>query len=287
MTDMRASDAEIRFLDREYNPRTQIPEFAAIFSRWKGSAQQARESLRARLDVRYGPGTAETLDFFPAPTTGSPLLIFLHGGYWRALDKSDFSWIASVYVASGISVAIVNYGLAPATELGEIVRQARRACGWLYVNAPALGVDPDRIVCTGHSAGGHLTAMMLATDWTTLSPRLPQRLLAGAVAISGLFDLAPLTRAEFLRHDLHLDVERARDLSPIYLTWHNDVPLLRAVGACESSEFQRQSILIGRHWPRACEREIIRVPGCHHLSVCEALGTADSLLFQATCSLLS
>jgi arylformamidase len=274
------------FLDRQYNPRTQVPQFAEFFSRMKRRAREARDSTQVQLDVRYGPAAAETLDFFPAAGAGRPLLVFLHGGYWRALDKEDFSWIVPPYVAEGISVAVVNYGLAPATPMAQIVEQTRRACIWLHQNARALNIEPGRLVCAGHSAGGHLTAMMLATEWPAIAPQLPRRLLSGAVAISGLFDLEPLTRADFLRHDLQLDEASARRLSPAFLPWHNDVSLLRAVGALESSEFHRQSELIAQHWKLACERELIDVPECNHFSVCEAFAAPDSVLFQAARSVI-
>jgi arylformamidase len=214
-------------------------------------------------------------------------LVFVHGGYWRALDKDDFSWVAPPYVAAGISVAVVNYGLAPATALMQIVEQVRRACAWLHHNARALDVDAGRMVCSGHSAGAHLTAMMLATDWPGVWPEFPQRLLSGAVTISGLFDLEPLTRAEFLRDDLRLDQVLTRALSPAFLPWRNDVPLVRAVGEHESAEFHRQSTLIAERWPQACERELIAVPGCNHLSVCDAFADPGSALFQATRGLFS
>jgi len=274
-------NADAEWLDREYNPRTQIPQFAEFFSRWARTAHEARESLQGRLDLRYGPAPAETLDFFAAPGSGKPLLLFLHGGYWRALDKKDFSWIAPAYVAAGISVAIINYGLAPATPIAQIIQQVRRACAWLHGNAHELDIDAERLVCAGHSAGGHLTAMMLATDWPHISPQLPPRLLAGALTISGLFDLTPLTRAEFLRYDLQLEQSLAHELSPAFLPWHNDVPLVRAVGALESAEFHRQSTMMKQHWPRACERELLEVPGCNHLSVCDALGMPGTILFEA------
>jgi arylformamidase len=214
-------------------------------------------------------------------------LIFIHGGYWRALDKNDFSWIATAYVAAGFSVAVLNYGLAPATSLPEIAAQMRRACVWLHRNARELEIDPLRIVCSGHSAGGHLTAMMLATDWTQIAPDLPARLLAGAVAVSGLFDLAPVARAPFVRDDLQLDEALVRQLSPAFLPLHNDVPLLLAVGALETAEFQRQSQLIASHWPLACRDVLLELPGCNHYTACEALAAPGSALFQAVCSMLS
>jgi arylformamidase len=271
------------FLDREYNPRVQIAQFAEFFGRWKADALKARESSVARLDVAYGPAAAETLDFFPAAAAKvpSPLLIFIHGGYWRVLDKADFSWIALPYAAAGISVAVLNYGLVPKTSMPEIVNQIRRACAWLHANALSLDVDPARIFCCGHSAGGHLTAMMLATDWPALSKSLPKRLLAGALTVSGVFDLRPLTHAEFLRKDLGLDESGARAISPVFLTLRNEAPLLTAVGALESGEFHRQSRLIAEHWPTAVAGALLDVPACNHFSVCDALATPGNVLFES------
>lgn len=274
-------------LEREYNPRIQVPEYASYFARWKDSALEVRRVAEAHLNLRYGLLPSERLDFFPAVGSGNPLLIFVHGGYWRTLDKDDFSWVSPPYVAAGISVAVVNYGSLPGTPLLLIVEQVRRACAWLHHNARALSIDPGRIVCSGHSTGGHLTAMMLATDWPGVWPEFPQRLLSGAVTVSGLFDLEPLTRAEFIRNDLRLEPALARALSPVFLPWRNDVPLVRSVGAEETAELHRQSTLLGAHWPLACERELIEVPGCNHLSVCDAFADTRSQLFQATTELLS
>ncbi len=287
-------DSESGLLDREYNARAQVPEFASYIARWADlsrearmpSRETARHSTRVRLDLRYGLAPAERLDLFQAAGRSSPLLIFVHGGYWRALDKSDFSWIAPAYVAAGISVAILNYGLLPATPLLQIVEQVRRACAWLYHNARALEVDPARMVCGGHSAGGHLTAMMLATDWPGVWSEFPRRLLSGAVAVSGLFDLEPLTRAGFLRSDLQLDPVLTRALSPAHLQWRNDVPLVRAVGELESAGFHRQSDLIAQQWPQACG-PLIELPGCNHFSACDAFADPRSALFQATVRLMS
>jgi arylformamidase len=273
-------------LDLEYNPRIGVADVAGIFARWQNNSHEARERLTCKLDLRYGPAPAETLDFFPASGPNRPLLIFVHGGYWRALDKKDFSSVAPAYVAAGFSVAVPNYGLAPATPLTEIVAQIRRACVWLYRNASGLDVDPLRIVCSGHSAGGHLTAMMLATEWPRLAADLPTRLLSGAVAVSGLFDLDPVARAPFLRDDLRLDASLVRQLSPALLPLHNDVPFLLAVGALETAEFHRQSQLIASHWPLSCRATLLDLPGCNHFTACEALATPGSALFESVCSIL-
>jgi arylformamidase len=274
------------YLDLQYNPRLRVPDFAAIFSRWKTQAKLTAASIEVRRDLPYGPEIVERLDFFRSNRDRSPLLIFLHGGYWRALDKDDFSWIAAPYVQSGVSVAVVNYGLMPSTPLDRIVQQARHACAWLYKNADALGVRSSEIFCSGHSAGGHLTDMMLATDWKLAGTGLPQRLLAGGIAISGLFDLDPLARAPFLRDDLRLDADGVRRLSPVQLPLLNEAPLLRALGALESEEFHRQSQVIARVWPAACQSELMRIPDCNHMTVCDAFADPQAKLYAAARTLI-
>ncbi|MCK6430400.1 MAG: alpha/beta hydrolase, partial [Burkholderiaceae bacterium] len=240
----------VEFCEREYNARAAIPDHPQIFARWAEQAAATRRLRACLVDLPYGESSAEKLDLFPARSDNAPLFVFIHGGYWRSLDKSDFSWIAPPLVNHGIAVALLNYGLAPKTALEDIVRQMLRALAWLYRNADRYGFDPERIYVSGHSAGGHLTAMTMAALWDVYAPDLPRNLVKGGLAISGLYDLEPLVHAPFVNVDLKLDVRRARRLSPAYMPPATRAPLYTAVGALESSEFRRQNALIGKRWPQ-------------------------------------
>lgn len=268
-------------LDRQYHARAAIPDHPAIFERWRASSRAAREALRCEPDCHFGPASAEVLDLYPTAARNAPLLVFIHGGYWRSLDKQDFSFLAPAFVDAGVAVAMPNYGLAPATSIEDMVRQMLRALAWLYRTGPQLGIDARRIVVAGHSAGAHLAAMMLAADWPRWAPDLPPDLLSGAVCISGLYDLQPLVRAPFLQQDLRLTEEAAQLLSPIRYRPEQTTPLITAVGGEESAEFKRQNRLIRAAWPH-CFSHDLPLPGRHHLASVEALGDPAHPLFHAT-----
>lgn len=272
-------------LDHEYNARAAIPDHPQIFARWREESRAARAELRCEQDYCFGPAPAETLDLYPTAARNAPLLVFIHGGYWRSLDKQDFSFLAPAFVRAGVAVAIPNYGLAPATSIEDMVRQMLRALAWLHRTAPQLGIDARRMLVAGHSAGAHLAAMMLAADWPLLAPDPPPDLLCGAVCVSGIYDLQPLVRTPFLQQDLGLDAAAARRLSPIAYRPKLATPLLTAVGGKESAEFRRQNRLIREAWPH-CFRHDLPLPGRHHLASVEALGDASQPLFQATLRLL-
>lgn len=273
-------------LDREYNARAAIPDHPQIFARWREESRAARAELRHELDCCFGPAPAETLDLYPTAARNAPLLVFIHGGYWRSLDKQDFSFLAPAFVRAGVAVAMPNYGLAPATSIEDMVRQMLRALAWLHRSAPRLGIDARRIAVAGHSAGAHLAAMMLAADWPLMAPDLPPDLLCGAVCVSGIYDLQPLVRTPFLQQDLCLDAATAQRLSPIAYRPKLATPLLTAVGGKESAEFRRQNRLLRAAWPH-CPGHDLPLPGRHHLASVEALGAADQPLFQATLGLLA
>lgn len=272
-------------LERAYNVRAAIPEHPAIFARWREESLRTVDDLRSEQDYYYGPSPAETLDFFPAHRNRAPLLVFIHGGYWRSLDKSDFSFVAPAFVAAGISVAVVNYGLAPGTALPEMVRQMLRAGTWLHRHAADLGIDGERIHVAGHSAGGHLAAMMAAADWPAWSGDLPARLVKSVIAVSGLFDIVPVARAPFLRDDLGLDDDAAAAVSPANYAPPFPLPVLAAVGALESEEFHRQSRSLAAAW-KDCPVRVMSLADRHHLSAVEALADPSHELFHATVKII-
>lgn len=247
-----------------------------------------RASLPGRYDLQYGTSAIESLDYFPAANHAqdAPLLVFIHGGFWRRLHKDDFTWVAPAYVERGVSVAVVNYGLAPSTTLDEIVRQTRDAMAWLYGHAAELGFNRNRIVVSGHSAGGQLACMMLATDWPALDASLPNKLLAGCIALSPLADLAPLAHVPMLHNDLDFTSERIAAFSPARLKPIAGAPLIGAVGGKESDEFKRQLALIASAWPSCWQREIA-MPADDHLSLCEAFAKPGTPLFNATLALIA
>lgn len=245
----------------EYSPRLSVPGFADHFHRWAADSRAARQALEHHASLAYGPGEKETLDLFPASNSHN-LFVFIHGGYWRAFDKDDFSWIAPPLVRAGISVAVLNYPLCPAVHIADISEQCRKAVAWLYHHATRYGVSSQRMIISGHSAGGHLTGEMFTTHWADYN--VPSEAIGGGISIGGLFDLEPLIHVSF-NTDLRLDTTRARASSPALKQPTIEAPLVLAVGALESSEFHRQSQLLHQAWPNNCP-EVILLAGYHHFN---------------------
>jgi arylformamidase len=268
------------YYNREYNARAAIPEHPQIFARWADQAAATRRLRACLVDIPYGETALERLDLFPAQSDSAPLFVFIHGGYWRSLDKADFSWLAPPLTGRSIAVALLNYGLAPRTPLEEIVRQCLRAIAYLYRNGDRLGFDPERIFVGGHSAGAHLTTMMMAAHWSVYESDLPRNLIKGGLAVSGIYDLEPMVHTPFINVDLKLDRKRARRLSPADLTLNRDIPLFTAVGALESNEFRRQTALLGERWSRHLVRAVTE-PGVNHLTVAEQFADPGSELFAS------
>ena len=266
--------------DRQYNNRANIPEHPRILRDWAEASEQARQRTPGTLlDLRYGDEPGEGVDVFGAREmgAGAPLLVWIHGGYWRALSKSDHSFIAPPFVRAGAVVVVPDYALAPAVTLEHIVLQTARAVAWAWRQAPLFGADPNRIVVGGHSAGGHLAAMMLLCQWPRLAPELPVDVVRTALSLSGVFDLEPLRHAPFLAGDLKLDAPGAQRLSPACLP-APPAPrrLLAWVGEHETSEFGRQNRLIRRRWGALAVPVCEAVPGCHHMSILHTMADPAS-----------
>lgn len=271
-------------VERGYNNRAAVPEHPEWLARWTALSDAAIETLRPARDVRYGTALNETLDLYVPRSAARGTLLFIHGGYWRALDKSDHGFVAPPFVDAGFAVAVINYDLCPAVSVATIVDQSRNALQWLVREGPSRGA-PAPIVIAGHSAGGHLTAMMYATDWRARG--LASTPFAGGVSLSGVHDLTPLVQFSH-NVDLRLDEAEARRLSPINCRPLAEAPLVTAVGADETSEFVRQTRLLWDAWPQrrpAGAQAPMEIPARHHYSVVLDYTDADSALTRATLAL--
>jgi arylformamidase len=260
-------------LESEYNLRARHPDHPEIFDRWRTASDLVQRIEPRRLDVHYGDGPDETLDIFLTPRSGAPVMLYIHGGYWRSLDKADQSFIAPTFTAEGALVVMPNYTLCPAVGIEEIALQMTRALAWTYRHAGLYGGDPDRLYVVGHSAGGHLAAMMLSCRWKDVGSDLPAQLVAGACSISGLFDLEPLRLSPFVQCDLQLTPASVRRLSPAFFPRPRR-PLHVAVGGAETNEFQRQSALIRAQWGPTSVPVCETIAGFHHYSILHDLADA-------------
>jgi arylformamidase len=256
----------------EYNNRARVPEHPQIFERWKRDAATFRANHRhAEFGLSFGPSDRQCIDlFWPGAGRDARIVVFIHGGYWRSLDPFLFSHLAAGVNARGLAFALAGYDLCPSVTIAEIIEQQRGAITF-------LGKRHGRqLVVTGHSAGGHLAACMLATDWRARDAILPSNLVSAALSISGIFDLTPLVHTS-MNSDLKLDAEEARHLSPIF--W----PAPRAgrfdawVGGDESAEFLRQSKIIADAWTGVGARYQV-VSGANHFTVIDPLAEPDSAL---------
>ena len=273
------------FVEREYNLRQAFPDHPQWFARWSAESAAARSRLDSRLDIRYGSGPKQTLDLFPAESPRG-VLLFIHGGYWRALDKDDHSFVAPAFVDQGVGVVVINYDLCPNVSIAHIVEECRQAVAWLWREGRSQGVPVERLFIAGHSAGGHLVAMLYATDWRRYG--VPVDAIRGGLSISGVFDLEPLIQVSF-NADLKLDNGKARAMSPIHCTAEVRAPLLLAVGSGETSEFSRQSWLLWERWPEcrpATAHSPLFIADRHHYSVMSELGDRKSELTAATLEML-
>ncbi len=255
-------------LDAQYDVENSVPDFGVYVKFFLENSARVRAKLAPRLDVPFGPTKAEHLDLYPAQREGAPIHMFIHGGYWHSLSSKEFSLVAEGLVDAGVTVAVNNYALCPAVTMSEIVRQNRAAVAWLYRNAASFGGDAARLTVSGHSAGGHLTAMLMATDWAG-DYGLPADLIKAGCAISGLFDLEPF-QFSWLQPKLRLNAEEIARNSPIHHLPRRAGPLIVTLGGDESAEFHRQSReFLGAWTANGLTGSALDLPGRNHFTVLE------------------
>lgn len=266
-------------IDREYNPRLTVADADVHIKAWLERSADLRERVAGQLGLRYGPTVAEYVDIFPASRERAPIHVFFHGGYWRALSAREFSFLAEPALSRGWCTVIVNYALCPSVKLPEIARQARAAISWIWNNAASFGGDRDRLVVSGHSAGGQLVGRLLATDWVA-DYGMPACPIHAALAISGLFDLEPL-RWSWLQPGLQLTGDEIRSESPLHHLPTCNVPMAVAVGGAESESFRQQSkAYCAAVKQRGAAVDYLEAPKRHHFDVLDDLASINGVLWK-------
>ncbi|MDE2145687.1 MAG: alpha/beta hydrolase [Burkholderiales bacterium] len=277
------------WLDAQYNNRARVANHGEVIDSWRAASALARSQSPAHLDVPYGNGERQTLDVFPAARPvagGSPVLVFVHGGYWRSLDKADHAFVAPSFNADGAMVVLPNYPLCPAVGVEQIALSMAAALAWVWRHAADFGGDPARIAVAGHSAGGHLATLLLSCRWREVDEALPQQPLSGALSISGLYDLEPLRHAPFVQGDLRLTPSSVARLSPAFFPRPKGAKLYAVVGMDESDEFRRQATLIRDVWGPTAVPVCETLPACDHFTVLRGLADPQGRLHELALRLL-
>jgi arylformamidase len=266
------------YYEHGYNTRVGVENVPAIFEQWQIDSAKARTTLTYHADLRYGDANREILDLFPAQSSNK-WIVFIHGGYWRVMTKEYFSFLAPPFVKAGYNVALLEYDLCPAVTIHTITDQCRRGTAWLAHHAADYGLACDEIIVTGHSAGGHLTAMMFATNWHEYGMS-PEK-ITGGIALSGLFDLDPISQTA-MNADLNLSPVDVQALSPIRLDPFVNAPMVVTVGALESTEFHRQSRLIkaAPNWENIAS-ELLILEGYHHFNILEPFMDMNHVMWKS------
>jgi arylformamidase len=266
-------------LNWQYLPSKSGVDGSPYYDSWPQESEAARGDLECQENVPFGPTVDEYLDIFPAKQKDAPVHLFIHGGYWRVFSAKDFSFVARELVAQGIAVVLNNYALCPKVTMDEVVRQNRAAVKWLVDHAADFGGDPGNITVSGHSAGGHLTAMTTLADWKG-EYGLDGNPVRAAFGISGLYDLGPFPYTDLQSH-LQLTREQIERNSPIYQVRSPLPPVWLVVGADETPEFHRQSDAFAQALDGAGNPvKRVTVEATNHFSVMQGFKDQDSELFK-------
>lgn len=267
-------------IDASYNPRLRAVDLDAALRHYAERSELARRQLGYRARVPYGPTLAETLDIVAAERPDAPVFLYIHSGYWRSNSARDFTQVAFGAHARGFTTVLVDHALCPQVTLDEVVRQVRAAASWVVRNIADHGGDPGRIVIGGHSAGAHLGAMLLCTAWRE-DYGLRGDPFAGAVLVSGLYDIAPL-RYSYLQPSIQLDEASVLRNSPLRHVRPSRTPILLSLGSLEQAAFEEQSSAMREAWQKAGnEAQFLLQPDQDHFTAITGFEQSDSPLCAA------
>ncbi len=254
-------------VEKQYNPRTTVtPEQLLAYTEQGARASEAaRHKFKGVYDLRYGSGPLETADFFYCGKPNQPVMVFFHGGYWRARDKKDYSFVVNGVLPLGCSVVVMNYDLCPAVTVAQIVDQTRRGLEWVAQQAASWGVDGDKILVSGHSAGAHIIAATLAQTGEAF--QLKQHSIKKAYLISGVFDVEPVLEIS-VNEEVHLKPADVHALSPVRHPFAADVNYEVFVGGAEPRDWIGESSRMAAHLnAMGCRVGLHELPGLNHYTV--------------------
>ncbi|MEP6746620.1 MAG: alpha/beta hydrolase [Bacteroidota bacterium] len=264
-------------LDRQYNNRLHVPDYFLHLERWEMLSRQTEKDLPVVKDIVYGALPREQLDIYPSQQPFSKTLLFIHGGYWHKFDKAAFQFIAGAFSKDNITTVLVNYPLAPVVSIDQITASCRKAIQWVYHNISTYNGDPGQVYIAGHSAGGHLSAMLLVTDWGQFN--IIPTVIKGVCVISGLFNLVPILLSD-INGSLKMDTEMAIRNSPVHLLPASQCPLSIVAGSDETDEFLDQSNELYNCWRESIPAELTPLPGLNHFSILETMTDPQSSLHK-------
>jgi arylformamidase len=273
-------------LEKGYNVRLLVDDFDGLIEKWSKWSEDFRANADSSLNCQYGDGEKDKLDIFRCGMPNAPLFIFIHGGYWQRGDKSIYSFVANSFVNSGIDVALIGYQLCPEATMTNIVEKIRAAIVWIWNNADEYSISKNRINVSGHSAGGHITGMVLATCWKEVSKNLPDNLVKTGIPISGLYQLNPI-RETTIADALGLDDAESLALSPHFFEPQTQAPILVTLGGGETPEFHWQTDNFVNKWKGfKASLDYFAEPDVDHFGVVERLANLESQIFTKVKSFL-
>ena len=273
-------------LEKGYNVRLLVDDFDGLIEKWSKWSEDFRANADSSLNCQYGDGEKDKLDIFRCGMPNAPLFIFIHGGYWQRGDKSIYSFVANSFVNSGIDVALIGYQLCPEATMTNIVEKIREAIVWIWNNADEYSISKNRINVSGHSAGGHITGMVLATCWKEVSKNLPDNLVKTGIPISGLYQLNPI-RETTIADALGLDDAESLALSPHFFEPQTQAPILVTLGGGETPEFHWQTDNFVNKWKGfKASLDYFAEPDVDHFGIVERLANLESQIFTKVKSFL-